>query len=219
MNRLFIVKLGGSFIGAGAARQWIDVLASCAGDASAARTALVPGGGPFADAVRAAQSALGFDDRTAHRMALAAMTQFGVALCALEPRLALAASRGAFGAAWRSGRVPVWRPELMALADPTIPQSWDVTSDSLALWLAWRLDAHGVVLIKQARPSPAGWDAMTHAGLVDLAFGACLARWPVPAWIAGPGDAPALGAALRTGHMDALVPIVPDPQPAGSQKP
>ena len=51
---------------------------------------IVPGGGPFADAVRALQPALGMGELVAHRMAILAMQQFGLALQALEPRLGLA---------------------------------------------------------------------------------------------------------------------------------
>jgi aspartokinase-like uncharacterized kinase len=56
-ERPVVVKLGGSFAFSKHLRDWIETLAACAG-----RVVIVPGGGPFADAVRLAQPRMGFDD-------------------------------------------------------------------------------------------------------------------------------------------------------------
>src|SRR2546426_804978 len=56
-----VVKLGGSFAFSPYLRDWIAAIAGCAG-----RTVVVPGGGPFADVVRAGQARMGFDDLAAH---------------------------------------------------------------------------------------------------------------------------------------------------------
>ncbi len=37
--------------------------------------------------------------------------------------------------ALRNGQIAVWMPYEMVVADPSIPESWEVTSDSLAAWL------------------------------------------------------------------------------------
>jgi Amino acid kinase family len=58
-----VVKLGGSFAFSEHLRKWVEALAACVG-----RVVIVPGGGPFADAVRLAQTRMGFDDRAAHQM-------------------------------------------------------------------------------------------------------------------------------------------------------
>ena len=77
--RPWIVKIGGSLAaGPAALGRWLLAL-----EAGRRRVVVVPGGGPFADTVRSAQAELGFDDSTAHRMALLAMEQYGMALCAL----------------------------------------------------------------------------------------------------------------------------------------
>jgi aspartokinase-like uncharacterized kinase len=83
---MWVVKLGGSLAGSERLREWLAALAGQPG------LVLVPGGGPFADAVRAAQGALRFDDATAHHLAMLAMEQYGRALCALQPGLAPAAN-------------------------------------------------------------------------------------------------------------------------------
>src|SRR5215470_1126984 len=80
-----IVKLGGSFAFSAHLRDWIAAIAGCAG-----RVVIVPGGGPFADAVRSAQAQMGFDECAAHRMGLLAMEQYGCAIRSLHEKLSLA---------------------------------------------------------------------------------------------------------------------------------
>ena len=60
----------------------------------------------------------------------------------------------------------------MVLADDTIPQSWDVTSDSLAAWLAQKLDAQHLILIKSDKPeeNKLNLKLIKKDGLLDEAF-------------------------------------------------
>ena len=80
-----VIKIGGSCASSLDLRRWAAAVAACGG-----RAAIVPGGGPFADAVRAAQPAMAFDDVAAHHMALLGMEQFGRALASFDARLSLA---------------------------------------------------------------------------------------------------------------------------------
>src|SRR6266700_3485022 len=123
-----VVKLGGSHAFSAHLASWVAAIADCAGD-----VVVVPGGGPFADAVREAQPKIGFDDDAAHHMALLAMEQYGCALASLNGALVRADSLAAIGHAREAVKVPVWMPARMALA-ADIPASWDITSDSLAAW-------------------------------------------------------------------------------------
>src|SRR5579875_2749273 len=140
-----VVKLGGSQAGRPHVGGWLEALAACAG-----HVVLVPGGGPFADVVRTLQPKIGFDDIAAHHMALLAMEQFGRALASLRSGFELAVSMAAIADALERGCVPVWAPLMMAARAADIPASWDVTSDSLAAWLAGRLGVKRLVLVKQA---------------------------------------------------------------------
>ena len=190
----WIVKLGGSLMGAGALRQWL----ACLAEAGPGRAVLVPGGGPFADQVRAAQEALGFDDATAHHLALLAMEQFGRALCALHPRVLRPAetARAIHGHLDR-GALPVWLPCAMTLGHADIPESWTVTSDSLALWLAGQLASPRVVLIKSAVPDGDRAGDLVRDGYLDQAFTGFLAKSDTKAYCLGPGQEDRLAAALR----------------------
>ena len=144
--RPLVVKLGGSLADTPLLTGWLEAL-----DLYPDPLVIVPGGGGFADAVRGMQKTMRFDDDAAHQIALVAMEQYGLALAALWPRLAMAETSAAIGRALRTGRVACWAPAAMALASP-LPKSWDVTSDTLAAWLAAQLRAEQLLLIK-ARPS------------------------------------------------------------------
>jgi 5-(aminomethyl)-3-furanmethanol phosphate kinase len=191
-----VVKLGGSHAFAPHLRQWLEAVASCAG-----RIVLVPGGKPFSDTVRAAQPRMGFDDRAAHRMALLAMEQFGCALASLDRRLTLADSASAIRRVLRAGEVPVWCPARMALRAQEVPWSWDVTSDSLAAWLAGRIGAGRVLLVKQGRlpVGPVRAEVLAAQGVVDLAFPRLMGA--VQAYIVGPADHATVAAAINGGTM------------------
>jgi len=97
-----VIKLGGSFAFSADLRDWIAAIAGCAG-----RAVIVPGGGPFADAVRAAQVQMGFDDRTAHRMALLAMEQYAHALADICAQMTTCASASEMHMALARTSVPV----------------------------------------------------------------------------------------------------------------
>ncbi len=103
---------------------------------------VVPGGGPFADAVRTVDRDGGLGDRLAHRLALAAMDQLGMALQWLLPeaepigRLRAPAALGLLLAASAfTGRSDV-------------PETWAVTSDSLAVLAAGAIGADQAILLK-----------------------------------------------------------------------
>jgi 5-(aminomethyl)-3-furanmethanol phosphate kinase len=181
-----IVKLGGSLAAAGTLGAWLDaVIAQGAG-----RFVIVPGGGGFADAVRAAQRRHGFSDRAAHRMALLAMEQYALQLLDLAPTLCPAASAAEIAVGLAAGRVALWFPQRMVAADPAIAESWDVASDSLAAWLARRLGARRLVLVKSAPPPPPPLSPKRLAALdlVDAAFPDYAEGAPFRLDYCGPGD-------------------------------
>jgi 5-(aminomethyl)-3-furanmethanol phosphate kinase len=190
---LSIVKLGGSHANGPHIKDWLAAIVAEAG-----AIAIVPGGGPFADAVRTAQASMGYDDRAAHAMALTAMGQFGCALQSLNPALRLTASRSAILRALKDGKVPVWSPETMARV-AALPETWELTSDSLAAWLAGALGASRLVLVKHGRFETAAIDAhdLVARGVVDPLFPRYLKDSGVRAWLATPADSARLAEGLR----------------------
>jgi 5-(aminomethyl)-3-furanmethanol phosphate kinase len=191
-----VVKVGGSYAFSSALKSWIGAVAACAG-----RVVVVPGGGPFAETVRIAQPKMGFDDRAAHAMALLAMEQYGCALASLGAGWRLAASAAAIQDVLREGGVPVWSPTPMLRDANDVPWSWDVTSDSLAAWLAGRIGANRVLLVKQLEPPPGRLRAadLVADGIIDPAFPRFLRASGAQAFIAGPAGHAAAATAMRNG--------------------
>jgi dihydroneopterin aldolase len=166
-NCVTVIKLGGSFAGSRYLAGWVEVLANSGG-----RSVVVPGGGPFANAVRHAQPKLGFSDAVAHHLALLAMEQFGQALASLSSNFVIVYSAAAIRRALLAGDVPIWSPTRMVLRRPEIVPSWDVTSDSLAAWLAGHIGAEQIVLVKHGGPfgNPVRAVDLAERGVVDRAF-------------------------------------------------
>jgi 5-(aminomethyl)-3-furanmethanol phosphate kinase len=201
---LSVLKLGGSLAGTRHLPAWVAAAAACAGG-----VVIAPGGGAFADAVRRSQPKLGFDDRAAHRMALLAMEQYGCALASLDGALKLAETASAIRRCLRAGEVPVWSPARMVLGTPEIPCSWDVTSDSLAAWLAGKLGAARVILVKRARlrGDSASARQLVVRGVIDAAFPEFLRRSGAAAVVLHAAKAAELGKVLA-GATGAAVPMV-----------
>jgi hypothetical protein len=88
---------------------------------------IVPGGGPFTDAVRQA----GLDDETAHWAAIAAMDRYGRYIASHGLPITYRLVVPDHPVIFLSGRS-------LREQDP-LPHSWDVTSDTIAAWTAAEL--------------------------------------------------------------------------------
>jgi len=88
---------------------------------------LIPGGGPFADIVRQCE----VDNDSAHWMAVSAMEQFGwfVASHGFPVATIIAIP----------GSTTVLLPYCYFTQNDVLPHSWDVTSDTIAAWVAGNL--------------------------------------------------------------------------------
>jgi aspartokinase-like uncharacterized kinase len=193
LRGLTVVKLGGSFAFSPQLPAILDALAD-----ATAPVVIVPGGGPFADAVRDAQPRMGFDDAAAHRMALLAMAQFATAIACRSPRFQASADLAVIRAALKAGRPPVWSPWPLADGLDALPESWELTSDSLSGWLAGRLLAGHLLLLKHRDPPdrPMTLRQAAQAGVVDPLFPdfAQASRANIH-WL-GPSQLPALAAII-----------------------
>ena len=109
---------------------------------------IVPGGGPFADAVREVDGRYTLPATTAHWMAILGMDQFGHMLAALIPNSEVVTDQSGIVSALERGVIPVLAPSRWLSAADEVPHSWDVTSDSLAAYLATLIGAERLVLVK-----------------------------------------------------------------------
>jgi aspartokinase-like uncharacterized kinase len=192
-----VVKLGGSTAHEAILGTWIAALAG-----TALPLVIVPGGGRFANEVRDAQKRMGFSDKAAHAMAILAMDQFGHVILDRDDRLVPAQSLQDMELALRGEKIPVWLPSSVAIPAPDIRASWDITSDALAAWLAGKLGADALMLVKQTHAFSSADDAtsLTARGIADAGLAAMLPAY-TDLYIAGPRDAATAHALLSSGKL------------------
>jgi len=86
-------------------------------------------------------------------MAVLAMDQYAHLIVSRLANGVLVTDAGEIGAALATGRIPVLAPSRwLREADP-LPHSWNVTSDSIAAWVAGQMGARRLVLVKPAGAS------------------------------------------------------------------
>ena len=141
-----VVKVGGSLLRHPAALD--QVMAAVAEASQHRRVLVVPGGGPLADTVRAVDGALHLSADASHWMAVKAMDQLAEALADRYGPATLVSDAHELRTTLRLARVPVLAPYRWLREADALPHSWEVTSDSIAGWLAGELGARRVVLVK-----------------------------------------------------------------------
>jgi len=193
---LWVVKLGGSLAQSQHLPRWLDAL-------SQTDAIIVPGGGPFADAVRKAQRHWHFDEATAHHMAILGMRQCGRMLAGLCPRLLMATTLEELRAS--PDRARVWLPMPETLDEAKIPATWDITSDSLAAWLTGQVQAANLLLVKSIEgiTSPGAMVSLDSAqlvnqGWVDPVFPEYATKGRFQSWLCGPEACQNLDLALAS---------------------
>ncbi|MBL1140777.1 MAG: uridylate kinase [Proteobacteria bacterium] len=142
---LSVIKLGGSLMGCPELPLWLDCIESAAKNSN---IIIVPGGGKFADSIRTLQKTYHFNDLVAHRMALLAMSQFGYLLTSMNPQINVVSNFHDLSSNLGKQSPLLWMPLSLCDDDSEIESSWDFTSDSIALWLAIKLDAGKLILVK-----------------------------------------------------------------------
>lgn len=164
---MWVVKLGGSLCSDPVLPQWLDLLAQLGGG----RVTLVGGGGTLADEVRRLQLQWQFNDLAAHNMAVLAMAQTAYQFNALSPALQLASSHSDIRGVLQKGQTALWLPLEAQREQADAQTNWDVTSDSMALDLARRLNAERLVVVKSCRIEPrATLTQLSEDGVVDRRF-------------------------------------------------
>src|SRR5271165_6682129 len=140
--RLTVIKVGGSLL------DWAELPVRLTGfldsrrlQLPSERLILIVGGGSAADLVRRLDKTHGLGDQTAHILALHALDLTAVLMAAILPRSRPVDRIEALSVAWDEGMVPILAPRpILAAIDRAglnpLPSTWDVTSDSIAAWIA-----------------------------------------------------------------------------------
>jgi 5-(aminomethyl)-3-furanmethanol phosphate kinase len=167
-----VVKVGGSLLEFDELATRLHWLHTRFSDAP---TIYIPGGGPAADIVRTWDEVHGLGEEAAHRLALAAMGLNCRLLASLLPGVRMARSREAlFAPSTRAHRVVIdplafiESEEARTLEGPLLPHRWAATSDAVAAWVALRVGAAELVLLKPVAPRPgATLHELAASGYVD----------------------------------------------------
>ena len=158
------------------------------------RTIIIPGGGRFADKVRDCDPDFNLDQDTSHWMAILAMDQFGYLLSSLIP--GSICTEDIDEAKEYSGKYhpAVLLPYRLIKDKDPLPHSWDVTSDSIAAWIAGYLNSKKLLLIKSMDHSadsypyrdfenPVDIEALENSGIVDPMFCRIMRELGIDLWI------------------------------------
>lgn len=151
--RPIVVKVGGGLLRAEGLEGLQRACAETAEMATSRPVLVVPGGGPFADAVRVVGDQVGLADDLAHALALRAMDQLGMLLVPLLPEAELLTDL----VAPRSLALLQAAPAFAGRTD--VRESWAVTSDSLAVLAAAAIGADEAVLLKPVDGVLAPWSS------------------------------------------------------------
>ena len=193
----WVVKIGGSLYGSRYLKEWLDILDVCCEH----QLVIVPGGGPFTELVRTTDRQFSLDATHVHNMAALGMQQFGYLMASLCPRMCLASCREQIRRCWDDRRVVIWEPYNMVSQHCGLERTWDVTSDSLAAWLAGYLSIKQLLFVKSA---PATLSQITIPELqrnhcVDPVLPNLLAELDIRAYFMHKSEAKNFESLIRTG--------------------
>lgn len=206
-----VIKVGGSL---GQSPKLGDLMLRLAELGCRHKILLVPGGGVFADAVRDYERRFGLDQDAGHWMAILAMDQYGHLISSLIPGSELVQGLDEARKVTAAGRVPVLLTYSLLRQTDRLPRSWDVTSDSIAAWVAGLTGAQKLVLLKNvdglfdyesSHPATAvllekiSLNQLTRCRGVDRHFAAILRQIRLDVWVVNGNHPERLTQLLDTG--------------------
>ena len=161
----WVIKIGGSLYNSKYLTMWLNEISEC----SLKQIVIVPGGGPFADQVRKADEKFGLEEIHSHNMAVLAMQQYAAVCASLCPTLELANSIDKIHNAWGNEKAAIWEPYETVRDQCRLDKTWEVTSDSLAIWLANVLEIKNVLFVKSSEKvlDKANIDSLTNNKCID----------------------------------------------------
>ncbi len=171
-SSLIVIRVGGSLLDLPALHTLLDQLRNALRPAP---LLLITGGGHAADVIRELDARFALPTAKAHWDAIAAMSFNAEVLVRTGHGLQLVASRDTALRVQKSGHIPVL-DTLTHLRTPGIataaqlPESWDVTSDSIAAAILRDWQGAKLILAKSCAPPEADIRALAAANAVDRYF-------------------------------------------------
>jgi aspartokinase-like uncharacterized kinase len=140
------------------------------------RIVFIAGGGRIVDVIRDLDHVHRFGEAGAHALAIDALDLTARILGRLLHETRVIIDDDEIRACWDAGLIPILAPghvlrRFASCADADLPSTWDVTSDSIAAWIAVQLRADRLILLKSTElPVGLSRSRAAAAGLVDAWF-------------------------------------------------
>jgi aspartokinase-like uncharacterized kinase len=171
---LVVLKLGGSLLDRLDLQDRIrQLVLKRNGD----RILMIVGGGSSADVVREWSQLYSLDDEQSHWIAIRSLAVTRSLVATLLPEFREVDSQEMASAAWRQAAGPLlldveaFLRRSEQLEQSILPHDWNVTSDSIAAWVAARWFADELILAKSVDlPRGASVEQVQRDGLVDVHF-------------------------------------------------
>jgi len=164
---MMVLKLGGSLLSTPVLRQWLLTVV----EYGKGKIVIVPGGGVFANEVRNTQRQWQYSEAIAHKMAVLAMHQVALLFKGLCSELVLIDKIDQIHNNLAEDKLVIWTPLVNELDALGVPETWDITSDTLAVYLCKELAAKQLYLVKSAKNiSELTLQELSEQDIVDKAF-------------------------------------------------
>jgi len=172
MSAPIVIKVGGSLY------EWADLAPRLRGFLDHLRNhrvLVVPGGGRMVDIIRELDRQHALGETTCDDLALRALSVSARFLGALLGRSVVVESLEECRGAWERNDMPILNCHSFLRAtcerETGLPSSWDVTSDSIAAFVARRVGAQRLLLLKSTDDFTRGdWQQASRDGFVDRWF-------------------------------------------------
>ena len=146
MTRIHCIKIGGSLISY--TEELIDLMQSLDNLSKSYQLVIIPGGGPFVDVVREIFRQYNLSETVAHWMAILAMDQYGFFLSNLSENAVTISSIDNAKELASTYKLVIILPFQVLYEQDPLEHSWDVTSDSIAAYIASLINAESLILLK-----------------------------------------------------------------------
>lgn len=110
------------------------------------RILVVPGGGEFADITRKFDQTFILSSTVTHKMAILAMDQYGLLLSDIASDSYVSYSLEEIENS-AGGMLPIFLPSSLMFCEDPLEHSWDVTSDTIAAYVAGLLQVKHLILV------------------------------------------------------------------------
>ena len=143
---MILFKLGGSLLNSGFMKIWIKFIT----DHFKGRAIIIPGGGLFANHIRAVQKDYCLENDIAHDMALYSMSQMGLLISSIDRKnLHFCNTKHEISRVIEDNKVPIIGTfDFLKTRIGSSNKNWSITSDSIALLISEELQINTLLIVK-----------------------------------------------------------------------